>query len=174
LSCWVIAHYRQRTQSGRPEGATSPCSPRHRRLLWRRSHYLLSPVQRRKIERPRASRRTREPYARLGSRGCWSNAHPAAGCTKSPCVMRISTAPLMLWVDRTGSASGAKGSADSHLLFCLPGHAAAGIIARERGLATIREKPPVFRGRGLWARPHSSIWLPESSTGTTTSLGNVR
>ena len=112
--CWVIAHYRQRTQSGRPKGRPHPCSPRHRRLLWRRSHYSLSPVQRRRIARPRASRRTRKPYARLGSRGCWSNAHPAAGCTKSPCAMRISMAPLMLWVDRTGSASGAKASPDSH------------------------------------------------------------
>ncbi len=28
--------------------------------------------------------------------------------------MRISMAPLMLWVDRSGNASGAKGSPDSH------------------------------------------------------------
>ena len=113
----VLLDYRT-TSSGPnqadPLGGTSPCPPRHRRLLWRRSHYSLLPVQRRRIERPRASRRTHEPYARLGSPGCRSNAYPAARCTKSPCVMRILMAPLMLWVNRTGSASGVKGSPDSH------------------------------------------------------------
>jgi len=144
-------------QLGPTRGETPPAS-RHRKLLWRRSHYSLSPVQRRRNERLRASRRTREPYARLGSRGSWSNAHPAAGCTKSPYVMRISMAPLMLWVERTGSPAGAKGSLS--LIVTGPGPLLPPGSRR-------------FQSRALWARPRSpSIWLPESSTGTT-SPGNV-
>jgi hypothetical protein len=76
------------------------------------THFHLSKDERSNAHARRGGRAN--PTRVLGSRGCWSNAHPAAGCTKSPCVMRISMAPLMLWVDRTGSASGAKGSADSH------------------------------------------------------------
>ena len=85
-----------------PRGTCGPtCSLRHRRSLWP-SHYSLSSAQRRRNERPRASRRTCGPYERLGSPDCGSNAHAAAGCTKSPCVMRISMLPLMIVIDGAG------------------------------------------------------------------------
>jgi len=97
----VFTNYRQRSRSSRGGTCGPTCSLRHRRSPWR-SHYSLSSAQRRRNERPRASRRTRAPYARLGSPDCGSNAHAVAGCTKSPCVMRISMLPLMIVIDGPG------------------------------------------------------------------------